>query len=30
MKIENPRTAVSAAGGHEVLGIEGDNWNQVA
>jgi hypothetical protein len=31
MNIENPRTAVSAAGvGHDVLGNEGDSWNQVA
>ena len=30
MMIENPRTAVSAAGGHGVLGTEGDKWNQVA
>jgi hypothetical protein len=30
MKIENPRTAVSTAGGHAVLGTEGDKWNQVA
>jgi hypothetical protein len=27
IKNENPKTAVSAAGGHEVLRTEGGNWN---